>query len=258
MSRIAEFFDAQGEREWTRFEDGRTSRASLQTHIRFLDRFVRAGDRVLDAGAGPGRFTRELVRLGGDVVALDISQVQLDLLHGRLPDVECVLGDLTDLSEFEDGSFDTVVCFGGPLSYLLDDAPSGLAELVRVTKPGGLVLVSVMSLVGCVVHYAAELVELARRDGIATQLAIVESGVLPEKPDYGHLAMRLYRYDELEAMLSEHGRVVAAAGAGLLPTLDPEDEELADFVVELEARVSEDPSSLGVAQHIVAALEVAA
>src|SRR5581483_8486998 len=97
MNRIAEFFDAYGEREWTRFEDGRNSRASIETHVRFLGRFVRDGDRVLDAGAGPGRFTRELVRLGADVTACVLSAVQLGLLHDRLPEVEPVSGDIRDL-----------------------------------------------------------------------------------------------------------------------------------------------------------------
>src|SRR5438128_2594461 len=104
--RTASFFDEYAEQEWARFEDGRNSIASLQTHIRFLERFVRAGDRVLDAGCGPGRFTLELRRLGADVVALDISPTQLELLRQRLDSVECVVGDITDLSRFPDRSFD--------------------------------------------------------------------------------------------------------------------------------------------------------
>jgi SAM-dependent methyltransferase len=257
--RASQFFDEYGEQEWARFEeDGRNSRASLETHIRFLERFVDEGDRVLDAGAGPGRFTRELVRLGADVVALDLSPVQLESLRSRVPGAECVVGDVSDLSRFEDGSFDVVVCFGGPLSYLVDRAEDAVRELARVVRPGGHVLVSVMSLVGCVVHYTKELVDLARRDGVAQQLEIVESGVLPEKPGYGHLAIRLYRWEELDALLAPHGRVVAGAAAGLLPTLHPEEPELADFVVELEARVCEDPQSLSVGQHMLAVLEVGA
>jgi 2-polyprenyl-3-methyl-5-hydroxy-6-metoxy-1,4-benzoquinol methylase len=83
-ARTAAFYDEYGEREWTRFEDGRTPAAGLDIHLRFLERFVQPGQRVLDAGAGPGRFTLELVRLGADVVALDISPIQLEQ-HRPLP-----------------------------------------------------------------------------------------------------------------------------------------------------------------------------
>ena len=86
-ARTAEFFDEYGEREWERFEDGRTPGPSLTTHIRMLERHVRSGDQVLDAGSGPGRFTLELLRLGAHVTALDISPGQLELLRQRAPDV---------------------------------------------------------------------------------------------------------------------------------------------------------------------------
>ncbi len=254
--RTAEYYDAFGEREWTRFEEGVTPPAGLDVHVRFLERFVRPGDRALDAGAGPGRFSLELVRLGAEVVALDISPGQLEQLRARLPDVEAHLGDVTDLSRFADRSFDLSVCFGGPLSYVLDRAEDALAELVRVTRSGGHVLVSVMSLAGTVVHYLHVLLDLARRDGTERQAEIVRTGFLPEAPDYGHLAMKLYRWSELDAMLSRHGEVVAAAAAGLLPDPRPEEPELRELVHRIEAELCEEPGAFSCGQHIVAALRV--
>ncbi len=254
--RTASFYDEYGENEWTRFEDGRTPAAGADIHARFLERFVRAGDRALDAGSGPGRFALDLVRLGAEVVALDISPGQLEQLRARLPAVEAHLGDVTDLSRFADRSFDVAVCFGGPLSYVLDRAEDALAELVRVTRSGGYVLVSVMSLVGTVVHYLEVLLDLARRDGTARQDEIVRTGFLPEAPDYGHLAMKLYRWSELEAMLSRHGEVVAAAAAGLLPDPRPEEPELRELIHRIEAELCEEPGAFSCGQHIVAALQV--
>jgi SAM-dependent methyltransferase len=255
-ARTAEFFDEYGEREWRRFEEGITPAAGLDTHVRFLERFVRPGDRVLDAGAGPGRFTAELVRLGADAVALDISPGQLDQLRARLPGVEAHVGDVTDLSRFADDSFDVTLCLGGPLSYVLDRAEDTLAELVRVTRRGGHVLVSVMSLVGTLVHYLSFLLDLARRDGTTRQEEIVRTGFLPEAPDYGHLAMKLYRWSELEALLSRHGAVVAAAAAGLLPDPRPEEPELRQLVHLIEAELCEEPGAVSCGQHILAALRV--
>jgi SAM-dependent methyltransferase len=255
-ARTAEFFDEYGEREWTRFEDGRTPAAGLDIHVRFLERFVRSGDRILDAGAGPGRFTLELVHLGAHVVALDISPVQLEALRTRLPEVEAVVGDITDLSRFSDDSFDVTVCYGGPLSYVVDRAEEALAELVRVTRSGGHVLLSVMSLVGTIVHYISILLDLARRDGAERQEEIVRTGFLPEAPDYGHLAMKLYRWSELEALLSRHGEVVAAAAAGLIPDPQPEEPELRELIHRLEAQLCEEPGAVSSGQHILAALRV--
>jgi SAM-dependent methyltransferase len=255
-TRTAEFFDDYGEREWTRFEDGRTPGPSVTTHTRMLEGYVQPGDRVLDAGAGPGRFTLELLRLGAHVTALDISPGQLELLKARVPDVDAVVGDITDLSQFGDDSFDATVCYGGPLSYVVDRAEKAVAELARVTKPGGNVLVSVMGFGGPVIHFAPIIVELAQRDGPEKSREIVRTGVLPEGEGYGHLAMRLYFWEELEELLAPHGEVVDGAAAGVLPHLEVDDPEIRALLEEFEERLAYDPGSRSCGEHIIGVLRV--
>lgn len=255
-ARTAEYFDELGEGEWTRFEDGRTPGLGLGVHIQMLEGYVRAGDRVLDAGAGPGRFTLELLRLGAHVTALDISPGQLELLRARVPDVEAVVGDITDLSRFPDDSFDVTVCFGGPLSYVLERADEAVAELARVTRPGGHVLVSVMGLGGTAIHFASAIVELTRRDGPAKSLEIVRTGFLPEEEGYGHLALRMYVWEELEALLAPHGEVIDGAAAGVLPHLEVEEPEIRAVLAELEQRLAHDPGSRSCGEHIIGVLRV--
>jgi len=255
-ARTAEFFDDYGEREWTRFEDGRTPGPSLTIHTRMLEGYVRPGDRVLDAGAGPGRFTLELLRLGAHVTALDISSGQLELLQARVPDIEAIVGDITDLSRFPDDSFDATVCFGGPLSYVVDRADRAVAELARVTKPGGHLLVSVMGLGGPVIHFASVIVDLARRDGPAKSREIARTGFLPEGEGYGHLPMRMYLWEELEELLAPHGEVVDGAAAGVLPHLDVEEPEIRQVLEEFEERLAYDPGSRSCGEHIIGVLRV--
>ena len=255
-TRAAEHFDEYGEREWKRFEDGTTPGPSMTIHTQMLEGYVRPGDRVLDAGAGPGRFTLEMLRLGAHVTALDISQGQLELLCGRVPDVEAVVGDITDLSRFPADAFDVTVCFGGPLSYVVDRAERAVAELARVTRSGGHVLVSVMGLAGAVIHFAPILVELARRDGTAKSLEVARTGVLPEGDGYGHLAMRLYLWEELEALLDPHGEVVDGAAAGVLPHLEVEEPEIRALLEELEEKLAYDPGSRSCGEHIIGVLRV--
>jgi SAM-dependent methyltransferase len=256
-ARAAEFFDEYGEREWTRFEDGRTPGPSLTIHLRMLEGYVRPGDRVLDAGSGPGRFTLELLRLGAHVTALDISPGQLELLQSRVPDVDAVVGDITDLSQFDDDAFDVTVCFGGPLSYVVDRAEDAVAELARVTKPGGHVLVSVMGLGGAVIHFASIIVDLARRDGTARSSEIARTGFLPEGEGYGHLAMRMYLWEELESLLEPHGEVVDGAAAGVLPHLEVEEPEIRALLEEFEERLAYDSGSRSCGEHIIGVLRVA-
>jgi len=260
--RAASFFDDYGEQEWTRFDDGRTPAPSLDVHLDRLRRFVKSGDRVLEVGAGPGRFTIELARLGAQVSVSDLSPGQLELNREHVAAeglqehvAERAVADVLDLSRWDDGSFDAVVGFGGPLSYIVGRADEGIAELVRVTRPGGHVLGSVMSLVGTIVHFLPLLVDLARRDGLAKNEEIVRTGLLPDEPDYGHLAMKLFRWSELEALLSPHGTIVDVCAAGLLPSVETEDPKLRGFLSRVELELAGEPGAVSCGQHILAVLQ---
>ena len=91
-----------------------------------------------------------------------------------------------------------------------------------------------MSLVGAVLHFAPQLLDLVRRDGAERNEAILRTGLLPQDEGYGHLPMKLYRSDELTALLSRHGEVVAVSAAGLFPALYPPEPELQEFIVHVE------------------------
>ena len=78
---ISRYYDEYGEREWDRLDASAPAmdRVNLETHRALLREFVQEGDRVLEVGAGPGRFTLELARLGARIVVADISPRQLEL-----------------------------------------------------------------------------------------------------------------------------------------------------------------------------------
>ncbi|MGH7618252.1 MAG: class I SAM-dependent methyltransferase [Gemmatimonadaceae bacterium] len=152
---VRRHFDTLGEREWDRLERTLQGRVKYAVHKRQIEKHVRDGMRVLDAGCGPGRFAIDIARLGARVTLVDISDVQLDLARKRLADAE-VMGhvgdirrmDVLDMSAFGESSFDAVVCFGGAVSYTTRQHVDALRQLARVAKPGAPVLVSVMSLIG--------------------------------------------------------------------------------------------------------------
>lgn len=108
---------------------------------------LRPGHTVLDAGCGPGRVTRWLssrVSPLGHVVGLDADEGALEWAAWALRDlegcgttIELWHGDVGALP-FEDRSFDAVWC-SSVLGYV-DDPRAAIAELVRVTRPGGKVV----------------------------------------------------------------------------------------------------------------------
>jgi len=149
------FYDAYGMLEWDRLEATPYGRMQAIIHSEFIERYVCRDNRVLDAGCGPGRFTAVAAHIGADVTALDLSEGQLRLAKEKLGDAGLlsqvdafVPADITDLSMFPNNHFDVVICYGGALSYVCEQRHQAASELVRVVRPEGVLLVSVMSRYG--------------------------------------------------------------------------------------------------------------
>jgi 2-polyprenyl-3-methyl-5-hydroxy-6-metoxy-1,4-benzoquinol methylase len=152
---VAEYFDALADREWDRLETSLQGRIKCAIHQRLIAEHVQPGMRVLDVGAGPGRFAVDVVERGARVTLVDLSQVQLDLAQKRLTALGALDRcsgfhrlDVLDLSSLAAASYDAVVCFGGAVSYTRERHVDALHQLARVTRPGGRILLSVMSLFG--------------------------------------------------------------------------------------------------------------
>ena len=206
------FYDAYGEREWERLEGSVAGRLKAVVHADFIARYVRRGDRVLDAGCGPGRFTVTAAELGARVTALDLSEGQLELARATVADAGVsgavegfVTGDIADLSMFGDGKFDAVICYGGALSYVCEQRQVAAAELVRVVRPGGVLLVSVMSRLGTMATLVRQPQMYILEEPEKWHVwRVAEHGDLPGFPtpemELEHPPMHMYRSDELREL----------------------------------------------------------
>jgi SAM-dependent methyltransferase len=99
---------------------------------------VRAGQRALDIGCGPGALTAELVaRLGPEAVAaVDPSEPFVAAARARYPGVNVLQASAEQLP-FPDGSFDAALA--QLVVHFMADPVAGLAEMARVTRRGGVV-----------------------------------------------------------------------------------------------------------------------
>lgn len=115
-------------------------------HRYILDMFDADGKNVLDIGCGPGEMLVDLLKRGCTVSGTDISEAMIGLARtntGPQPGgaaVDLRVGDIEAMT-YPAASFDAVVC-AGVIEYLDGDSKA-LAELNRVLKPGGTLLISV-------------------------------------------------------------------------------------------------------------------
>ena len=102
--------------------------------------------RILEVGAGTGRYSVALAKEGYSVVALELIERNLSILKSKLTgdeQLQALQGNALDLSRFADGSFDLTLVLG-PMYHLYtkDEKLRALSEAVRVTKTGGFIMVA--------------------------------------------------------------------------------------------------------------------
>jgi SAM-dependent methyltransferase len=97
---------------------------------------VEGVERALDVGCGPGAMTAELVRRLGTaaVTAIDPSESFVAAVRARLPEVDVRLA-VAEVLPFDDDQFDLAVA--ALVVHFMTDPIAGLAEMARVTRPGG-------------------------------------------------------------------------------------------------------------------------
>lgn len=138
-------------------EDGRLQRSrhgqlEYAVTMNYIHRFAAPGDRVLEVGAGTGRYSIALAKEGVDVTAVDLLECNLALLRENskgLEHLRAFKGDATDLSGFADQTFDVTLVLG-PLYHLYEkeDIHKSINEAIRVTKENGVILFAFISVFG--------------------------------------------------------------------------------------------------------------
>jgi SAM-dependent methyltransferase len=265
---IIQYFDEFGEGEWRRLVRTPPDEVNLYLHRRYLEKRLAPGSRVLEIGAGAGRFTQILANLGARILVADLSPVQLELNRlyagqfGFAHAVEDWLQvDICDLSCLEPRSFDAVVAYGGLFSYVLDQRPRALQECLRVLRPGGRLFLSVMSLWGSA-H--ASLDNVLAIPPAANRKIIQTGDITPHTfPGRENQFMHLFRSGELRRWLlgaglalldlSASGCLSVTWGEALQKIRD--DPEKWEALLQVETEACAGPGCLDMGTHLIAVAE---
>jgi len=254
------------EEEWQRLEATPRGKLMYLAHRQALLTHIQPGDAVLEVGAGPGRFTKDLAELAGYLVVTDLTPESLAYNQAKMTELGLAAriaawreADICDLSAFPDGRFDAVVCIGGAFNYVFEREDDAFCEMLRVLHPGGVLILGSMCLPGIVHRLLKVCLDEFEQYGLAATQWILETG----KQDgvhypSGHHAHFLTRNDVL-ALCRAHGvELIAEYCGGLLATAGDEQLERAyanlqiwQLLVDAELRWGQSPGLSEAGDHMI-------
>lgn len=123
------------------------------TTMRYIEKYIKPGDHVLEIGAATGRYSHSLARQGYIVDAVELVEHNIEIFRqntGPGEDISITQGNAMDLSAFSDDKYDITLLLG-PLYHLYskEDKQQALREAIRVTKPGGVIFAAYVISDGC-------------------------------------------------------------------------------------------------------------
>ncbi len=213
--------------------------------------------KILDVGAGTGRYSVALAREGFDVTAVELVKHNLEILMAKHENVKCWPGDARNLDFLPDETFDITLLFG-PMYHLHsdEDRVKALSEAKRVTKKDGVILVAYVMNEYAVLSYCF-------REGKIAE--VMKNGTLTE--DFHTITSMekdLYSYTRLEDMnrLNEKAglsrvKIFAPDGAAdyMRKEINALSEEDFQLFIKYQLAVCERPELLGASSHTVDVLK---
>lgn len=265
-------YDNYGDREWTRLDRDGHGQLLYHVHLDILKRYIKKDYRVLEAGAGSGRFTKDLVNMCSELTVTDISSHQIEFNKSKMKELSLFdkvksfhVIDVLDMGIFEDASFDCVVCIGGVINYLLDKEKDGVKELLRVLKPGGILIVGAMSLIGSVLYYLEGVRYEKGLFGIDATRWILDTGIQDEEhyPVPSKHYVHMMKSSDMDALFADFPvTVLERSSAGLFTQAGDtaienarQDKEFWQLLIEKEIAYTKLPGTLDCGMNIIYVLE---
>lgn len=257
--------------EWIRLEKDSHGILLYEVHLDILKRYIIPTDKVLEIGAGSGRYTKDLANMCSELTVADISSHQIAFnklkmkelgLYNKIKEYHVL--DMIDMSIMRNETFDCIVCIGGPINYLLDKEKDGIREMLRVLKPNGRLILGSMSFIGATLFFMEGIQREKEVYGIDATRWIFDTGLQDgvnypsPKKHYVHM-MRSKELDELFSCFDVN--ILEKSSAGLFSQVSGsgdeilentrKDEELWNLIVEKELEFTKYPGTLDCGKNII-------
>ncbi|RAP73606.1 class I SAM-dependent methyltransferase [Paenibacillus montanisoli] len=172
LETVRRFYDETVHDEWERLD---RHKVEYELSKRYMNRYMKPNDKVLDVGGGPGKYSLYLSELGCEVTLADLSRNNVAFALKKAEELgfplRGVCADSRDLSAIEDGRYDHVLCMG-PMYHLKaeQDRIGTIKECLRKLKPNGILFVAFVSSYSFVWDYLIRNPDLILMDERKAQL----------------------------------------------------------------------------------------
>ena len=265
---VRAYYASFGEREWARLENPDDGAIEFTVTCQTLATYLTSRARVLDIGGGPGRYTIWLAQHGHHVTLGDLCPELLTIARTKIGQAgvdamveEIVEADARDLSRWADNSFDAVLSLG-PFYHLPDstDRNRAAGELHRVLRVGGTAFVALMPRYAFLRRTLAiaderhrlaqpDFIERVLKEGVFTNCVpgrfTDAYGVLPED------VSPFFEQHGLTTLALMAAEGIAANSRRALSELAKSDPTVYQAVLDVIIRTANDPSILGMADHLL-------
>lgn len=228
------------------------------TTMRYIEKYIRPSDRVLEIGAGTGRYSHALARQGYAVDAVELVEHNIEIFNQNMqPDerVTITRGNAIELSFFRDNTYDITLLLG-PLYHLysIEDKRQALREAIRVTKPGGVIFAAYVISDGCLLDEGFKRGNISVTEYI--EKGLIDSHTFAAKSEPKDL-FELVRKEDIDDLMSAFSvtrlHYVAADGCALLmrEAVDAMDKDMFELYLKYHFATCEREDLAGITSHAI-------
>ncbi len=228
------------------------------TTMKYIHEYLKDYDspKILEVGAGTGRYSCSLALEGYDVSAIELVKNNLGILKAKKTSVKAYEGNAIELKRFKDKTFDLVLLLG-PMYHLInkDDKVQALKEAKRVLKDNGKIIIAYCMNEYSVIMYGFKenhILECLKKNEITNEFKTNSK----EENLYSYL--RIEDINELNEIVKlKRIKIIAQDGPTdyIRPILNKMDEETFKIYIDYHLKICERLDLIGASSHTLDILE---